>query len=146
MKLRELLTELADKPYEILISDHSANSSWYGFETESGLEYKIVFNYKDDAVNVTFAMISGGSFDDSLNGQANSQSLRIMSTVMFALRDVLSRKPDIQQIVFAGRTMDSSRIRLYSRIAKNIGRYIPRWSFENEQHQGEHVIFSCIKI
>ena len=140
MRAQEFLAELADKPYAFQYSQHGSSKSVFGFETDSGAEYVIHIHpissgqaFQNDTLDVSFALLQDGEAIDTQTGTAGRDALRVFGTVMNAVKDSLAKRTssglDINYIQFVGSNEEPGRIKLYQRMAQNIGKYLPGWEY-----------------
>lgn len=159
MRANEILNELADKPYELLQSVHSAEMSKFKFITDTDLQYvvqikpimwqdtpeKVLFQY--NALLVMFAVVDHGEMDDKITGRAGRDAFRVFATVLSAVKSSLKHRNQlpIKYLKFTGLAEEQSRISLYERIIKNIGRYLPGWEFHTIEQDGGYVSYIAKK-
>jgi hypothetical protein len=152
LKESQQLTELADKPYPFQYAQHGAMQSAYGFETESGAEYAVIIfprklgsGFQNNLLEVTFALLQDGEAIDTQTGQAGKDALRIFGTVLEAVKSALNKRTeqglDIEYIRFAAKNLEPKRVALYSRMAQNIGRYLPGWTFDSTEQNNNSTSF-----
>lgn len=151
MKTIEILRELADRPYELLQSIHTAEMSKFKFITDTDLQYvirikpiMIQYNY---GLLIMFAETEGKELTDTVTGRAGRDAFRIFSTVLLAVKSTLKHRNQlpIQYLRFTGAIAEQSRISLYERIIKNIGRYLPGWEFDHVSKNNGYITYVAKK-
>ena len=137
MRANEILTELADSHYEILMVTPNAQGLHYFFETKTGDEYKvqILWDGPEGQVTVQFALRQGIGWADHITGQSGGDALRVFATVIHCVKDAIRREPEIDTVAFDAASGEPSRVALYRRFATGIGRYLPGWRFVGEKNQ-----------
>jgi hypothetical protein len=65
------------------------------------------------------------AWSDQITGTGNS--IRVFSTILAVLKDAIKRNPDYSKVIFSAKETEPSRIKLYSRFADNVGKYLPGW-------------------
>lgn len=135
MRAAELLLELADSHYEILVQTTDHYGLHYFFETRTGDEYKvqILWDGPLGQVSVEFALRQGVEWADHVTGGAGTESLRVFSTVIHCVKDAIAREPEIDTITFDATFAEPSRVALYRRFAANASRYLPGWRYVGEK-------------
>lgn len=146
------LTELADKPYPFEFVQHGAVKSAFGFTTDADSEYVVEIypmrsgnSFQNNLLEVTFAQLKDGATIDSQTGDAGSDALRIFGTVVAATKEALAKRTgqglNIEYIRFLAKNGEPKRVALYTRFAKNIGRYLSDWEFDGSESKGESTVF-----
>ena len=135
MRANEILTELADSHYEILMVTPNAQGLHYFFETKTGDEYKvqILWDGPDGQVTVQFALRQGIGWADHITGQSGGDALRVFATVIHCVKDAIRREPEIDTVAFDAASGEPSRVALYRRFAANASRYLPGWRYVGEK-------------
>ena len=142
MRAQEFLNELADQPYKLQYAQHGAMKSVFGFETDSGAEYVVHVHpmslgnsFQNNLLDVSFALLEDGEAIDTATGQAGAEALKVFGTVLEAVKASLAKRTEqglnIEYIRFTAKNMEPKRVALYTRMARNIGRYLPGWSYDS---------------
>lgn len=119
------LFELANKPYQFKFVGQERDQTEYMFVTDSKRQYFVNFTEFQDMAIVTFEDAAHG-VDLTNDGDA----FRIFSTVAAVVKQFVTTRPDIQELVFSAAKDSPSRIKLYDRFAKSLPKYIPRFEFK----------------
>lgn len=164
MLLNEILLELANTsyPYELVSNEtHMLSQEWtYKFtskETENPVEYKVQLELRNDNHLLIFSF---GAKTDTKTIQLYNQwkdditntgdAFKVFSTVLAILKDCLKRidkeKLKIEIIEFAADTGEPSRVKLYSRFADNIGKYLPGWKLFKAKNGPRYLNFRFTKV
>jgi len=140
MKSKEFLIELANAPYDYVLTKKINDVTEYKFQTDAEVMYTVRFMRTGDEMEIGFgAQVPGKkpTMDITNTGDA----FRVFGTVKEILRSYLASvsnhngQPPL--IVFSGKGSDPSRIKLYDRIANSIPKWIQGYKLSNvNDHDG----------
>jgi len=164
MLLNEILLELANTSYTYKLawrSDKSELPQWeYKFtskETEKPIEYKVQFQLRPEGniLIVNFGareedkdvLRLGNSWKDNVTNTGDA--FKVFATVLAIIKDCLKRIDDddldVEIIEFAADTDEPSRVKLYTRFADNIGKYLPGWKLKSAKNGARYLNFRFTK-
>jgi hypothetical protein len=100
----------------------NATRSYYKFETEDGVFYKVDFQ-GEDSVEVAFlAILPGGPTKTTLTGTGNST--KVLGTVVSIVKDFLEHE-EPESLYFTADGDEPSRIKLYNRLMSQVDKALP---------------------
>jgi len=134
MKLIELLNEVTDQPYRYMLAKKTSEGSQYIFITDSGTKMVVSLALEklsagNTRVEVAFAEQTPHGIKTAATGKGDA--FKIFATVAAIVKEFLSKtKVTVDALTFTGKTAEPSRIKLYDRIAQNLGKFISGFEFE----------------
>lgn len=135
-----VISEVFDSPYEYW-QDPTSRAVFF-FETDSGEEYMVRvtpgFTHMD-SLEVSFAVRRNGAWTDGIVG-LNQNSLRVISTVIAVVKEVVNRiKP--KQVIFVSKSSETSRVKLYRKIAQAMDKKSDLYNFVKEFEDSDGIVF-----
>ena len=138
MKTFKELTEAFDKPLEYDADLwFKQDSMMYSFKLDDNDYYRVIIfksqNLTRNSYEISFEHLKNekdiysqhGGKMSLLNKFTTAQSIKVFSTVIAIIKEHLSDRPDIKQLVFYANGRESSRVRLYEKLsimaAKKLG-------------------------
>lgn len=133
MRSREIISELGNTPYRSLRSSHRGDRDEFVFQSDRTL-YKVRVRYVGNhaIVGLVAQDLSTGIQRIDITGTGNTA--RVFATVGAILREALGQN-DVDFLEFESDAGEPSRVGLYRRIARNIGRWLPDYVFDREVRQ-----------
>lgn len=164
MLLNEILLELANTSYPFKLvwrSEKDTLPEWrYEFTAEKSkipVQYKSEFQLRPEGniLIVNFrareadkeTLKLGNYWKDDITNTGDA--FKVFSTVVATIKDCLKRIDNddltVDIIEFAADTDDQSRIKLYTRFADNIGKYLPGWKLKTAKNGAKYLNFRFTK-
>lgn len=129
---KEIVNELANKPYDINLAYSTKWDADYVFKNNKGSQFTISFT-KDEPSVVSVSFSNDEYHDDpdksSIGITGSGDAFRVFATVADAIKKYLAKNPEIEKVEFAADSDEKSRIKLYDSMAKVISRHIPSLQF-----------------
>jgi hypothetical protein len=128
---KEIVTELANKPYPYKVEDSWGNEFIAKFKTEKGLIYLVRVDQdfeNPNNVGVSFEAILTKDYSEKTVTKTNTgDAFRIFATVGNILKIYLQKNPKVNQFYFSGNAEEPSRLKLYDSISKMIPKILSGW-------------------
>jgi hypothetical protein len=146
MKIEELLTEVADRPYRYMLTKKTPTSVQYMFMTDAGTMYLVdtareVLSDGTTRMEIAFADMSSRD-TPNIDVTGKGDAFRIFATVAAVTKEAISKsKTPISELMFKGKTKDPTRIKLYDRIARSLPRFLPDFRSKGEGSDGVDKVY-----
>lgn len=134
------LFELSNKPLPYTVLDNNQRDFRALFNVEK-LEYIVDIEVMKNGEGIVRAYIDFSTYGSTIITGSGNQFL-VFSTVLKILKDYLSLKPLITELIFYGAASEPSRITLYTKILKNIDKYLPGWKFKEIKDRASYDSYS----
>lgn len=145
MRIDELLTEVTDQPYRYMLAKRTDAGNQYIFMTEAGTKMVVAISTEQLSDGTTRIEVGFGEQTPegmTLAVTGKGDAFRIFATVAAITKEFLrTTKRDVSQLIFQGKATDPSRIKLYDRIARSLGKFLPGWTFKGEGTSGHHKVY-----
>ena len=120
ISFKDYLNELFDKPVKYIEKNYD-----FLFNV-AGLEYRVVIDIDgedESIIQVSFYTKDGNSDHEKAEiSFSNGNEIKIFSTVLKIIKDYLKDNSYINGITFTANIKEPSRVKLYDRMIKSIGR------------------------
>lgn len=153
-KKSESVTEVADSPYKYILFKTTDASYSYIFQTEN--KTKIVAEIKTNKrFNGTYSAEIGFAEQKVVDGHTTydvkptgkGDAYRIFATIKSIVEDFFrTTNKDITRVEFSGKTTETSRIKLYDKIASNLGKFLPNFRLQAASSSGEEKVYYFDKV
>ena len=116
MKFKEY-NEAFDKPYKLKLNRDSDSIKEYQFVTDQDKKYYIHFRYQEGEFGESWELSFSTQYGDAFINKSGN-AFRVFATVLAAMK---RHKRDLDEgVEFAADTKESSRVKLYDVMAKQI--------------------------
>lgn len=132
---KEIVTELANKPYPYKVEDSFGDEFIAKFKTEKGMIYRVRIDpdfENPNSVGVSFEAILTKDYSEKTSAKTNTgDAFRVFATVGNILKIYLQKKPKVIQFYFSGDAKEPSRLKLYDSMSKIIPKFLSNWKLVN---------------
>ena len=149
MKSIEFLTELANAPYDYVLTKKLNDVEEYKFQTDAEVMYTVRFMRTGNEMEIGFGAQLPGQ-KPTMDITNSGDAFRVFGTVREILRSYLASvsnhngQPEL--IVFTGKNADPSRLKLYDRIASSIPKWIPGYKLSKIENYEMNRFYELKKV
>lgn len=156
MNIKDIINELADKPYRWVQTRKSPMMDNYAWQAADGAQYtaKIAKTYRDQTdpniipqgaplweIFIGFMRSDPATGKSSIGITGTGDAYRVFATIRDIVLNYTKREDAPEYINFGGKAAEPSRIDLYRRIAQTAQRWLPGYSLVEQDRDEDDVFF-----